>query len=267
MAEDKTDKPEKTTEKREIIGKVLQITDEGKTLKLKLEESDGSSWDWKTFHASGFRGKIEFDKTYKFEIALVHEQGRPYPWRNLNSLIGPAEMPASGEMTSRPVAKSGGGAGPRANGSGGGRSIEQTIVTRNSIEAGNAVNMVIELLKLGYPMEEIPAAIEDVTANADKLIDWMSGHWVELAPPAAAVATNGDVKKPASKTGNAAKAVDNPTNLGELLNTCMAKWALKKNDVEAIVEMDAPDITDFAEALKRVGYEMEQKGAGASTAA
>lgn len=266
MTEEKQDKPKKTTEKREIIGTVAGIGDEGPTLKLKLTESDGSSWDWKTFHASEIRGKVEVGKTYKFEVALVHEEGRQYPWRNLNSLIGPAEMPASGEMTSRPVSKTGGGAGPRANGSGE-RSLEQTIVTRNSIEAGNAVNMVIELLKLGFKMEDIPAAIEDVTVNADKLIDWMSGHWVELAPPAAAVATNGDAKKPASKSGNAAKAVDNPTNLGELLNTCMANWALTKKNVESIVEMDAADITDFAEALKRVGYEMEQKGAGATAAA
>lgn len=266
MAEDNEGKPKKTTEKREIIGKVKQISDEGKTITLKLEESDGSAWGWKSFHASDFRGKVEFDKTYKFAVALVHEEGRQYPWRNLEKVLGPAEMPASGEMTSRPGTTSTNGTAPRTGG-GGGRTMDQTIVTRNSIEAGNAINMIIELMKLGVKPDEMPAAIEDLTANADKLIDWMSGHWVELMSPPAPAASNG-ASKPAAKTGggNAAKAVENPTNLGELLNTCMVNWALTRKDVESIIEMDGGDITDFVEALKRVGYEMT-KGEAAPAAA
>ncbi len=258
MAEDKEDKPKKTTEKREIIGKVKQISDEGKTLTLKLEESDGSAWGWKTFHASDIRNKVEFDKTYKFAVALVHEEGRQYPWRNLDKVIGPAEMPASGEMTSRPGAKTASSAGPRPNGGGGGRTMDQTIVTRNSIEAGNAANMVLELMKLGTKPDEMAAAIEELTAHADKIIDWMSGHWVELSVPAQAPAanTNGASTPAKSGSGNSAKAVEKPANLGELLNTCMANWALTRKDVETIIEMDGGDITDFEEALKRVGFEM-----------
>ncbi len=259
MAEDKTEKAAKTTEKREIIGTVKGISDEGKTLKIKIEESDGSSWDWKSFHASEWRGKVEYDKTYRFAISLVMEEGRQYPWRNLDKLLGPAEMPSSGEMTSRPVSHTGGPAkAAGGGGAGGGRSMDQTIVTRNSIEAGNAANIVIELLKLGTSMVDMPSAIEDVLANADSIIDWMSGHWVELSP--SRPTTNGVARKPAAKEskGNAAKATDDPKNLGELLNTCIANWNLKRQDVEKIIEMDASDITDFNEALQRVGFEMER---------
>lgn len=273
MADDRAEeKPKKRTEKREIIGKVKQISDEGKTLTLKLEESDGSDWNWKTFHASDIRGKVEFDKTYKFAVALVHEEGRQYPWRNLEKIIGPAEMPASGEMTSRPGATPSNGAAPHASGSGGGvRSMDQSILTRNSIEAGNAVNMVIELMKLGIKTDEMAAALEDLTANADKLIDWMAGHWVDVAPanmtPATPAAANG-ASKPAARTGgNAAKAVEKPTNLGELLNTCMVKWSLTRKDVESIIETDGADVTDFEEALKRVGFEMTKGDAAPAAAA
>ncbi len=269
MANDKTEeKAKKRTEPREIIGTVKQISDEGTTLTLKLEESDGSAWNWKTFHASDIRGKVEFDKTYKFAVSLVHEEGRQYPWRNLSKMIGPAEMPASGEMTSRPGATPSNGAAPHANGGGGGvRSMDQSILTRNSIEAGNAINMVIELMKLGIKPDEMAAALEELTANADKLVDWLSGHWVDVAPAnmsPATPATNG-ASKPATN-GNAAKAVEHPTNPGELMNTCMAKWSLTRKDVEAIIEQDIGDITDFDEALKRVGFEM-QRGDAAPTAA
>jgi hypothetical protein len=269
-ADDKgEEKPKKISEPREIIGTVKQIQDEGKTLTLKLEESDGSTWGWRTFHASEIRGKVEFDKTYKFGVTLVHEDGRQYPWRNLTKLIGPAEMPASGEFTSRPGAKPVNGSAPHvASGGGGVRSMDQSILTRNSIEAGNAINMVIELMKLGITVEDMPAAIEDLTANADKLVDWLSGHWVDVAPPnmtPATPATNG-AAKPAKTGGNMPQAVEHPANPGELLNTCMVKWSLTKKDVEAIVESDIGDITDFDEALKRVGFEM-QRGDAAPTAA
>ena len=265
MADDKVEeKPKKRTEQREIIGKVKQISDEGKTLTLKLEESDGSDWNWKSFHASEFRNKVEFDKIYKFSVSLVHEEGRRYPWRNLEKVLGPAEMPASGEMTSRPGATPSNGAAQHANGGGDVRSMDQSILTRNSIEAGNAINMVIELMKLGIKPDEMAAALEELTANADKLVDWLSGHWVDVAPVNMTPATT--VAKPAKTGGNAAKAVEHPTNPGELLNTCMVKWSLTRKDVESIVEMDIGEITDFDEALNRVGFEM-QRGDAAPTAA
>ncbi len=164
-------------------------------------------------------------------------------------------------------------AGGSSNGGGGGRTMDQTIVTRNSIEAGNAANMVLELMKLGTKPDEMAAAIEELTAHADKIIDWMSGHWVELSVPVSAPAASDNgasfspLKPAKSGGGNSAKAVEKPTNLGELLNTCMVNWALTRKDVEAIIEMDGADVKDFEEALKRVGFEMQKGEPEPATAA
>lgn len=231
------------TDKMEIIGEVTSITDEGDTLKAKIKESNGSEFEWKAFHASAFRGQIEIKKIYRFRVSLVHKDGRKWPYRNLDELVGPAEMPASGEMTSA-IKKSGGGGGSSGSFNGSSNGMEVKSFERHSIEAGNAASMVIELIKAGIPLDDIPAAVEQVLKNADTIVAWYESK--RMAPASAPASA------PARSQGATAKTNGKPTNVGEFLTWCLRTYKLNRKDVEEILQSKADEITDFTEAGKTV---------------
>lgn len=254
-------------DKLQIIGRVKGVEDKGESIKLTLEESDGSTWDWSNrFHPSEFRS-LEHDSVHRFEVEKRLAEGKRYPYRNLVKYIGPADMPPSGEATSKDGGNGGKGGAP--GGSGGGQSIEVKSMERDSIEAGNAVSYVLKLMEIGHKIDEIPELIDQILGNADTIIQWYSGHRLPTPAPApkqsAPVARNGATNGATATATKAtkedkAKAIgDKPIDAGQLMAVCEARWKLNRAAVLAILdEADFTKITDFGEALAQIAYAQQE---------
>lgn len=249
-------------DKLQIIGRVKGVEDKGDSIKLTLEESDGSTWDWSNrFHPSEFRS-LEHDSVHRFEVEKRLAEGKRYPYRNLVKYIGPADMPPSGEATSKDGGNGGKGGAP---GGGGGPNIEVKSMERHSIESGNSVSYVLELLKMGHSIEELPKVIEAVLTNADTIREWYTKHRLPINATAykqpAPTSTNGataTVTK-SSKEDKAKAIGDKPIDAGQLMAVCEARWKLNRTAVLAILEeADFTKITDFGEALAQVAYAQQE---------
>ena len=91
----------------QIIGKVagVDIRSAGKNsdkekVFVKITESDGNTNEWGAWHIDTFKD-LGLRSVHKFRVTLKENTRGNGFFRNLEELLGPAEMPASGEMTSR----------------------------------------------------------------------------------------------------------------------------------------------------------------------
>ena len=249
-----TDKKKKTYDHFEIIGEVRGVLDKDDRITLTIKESTGKEFDWKAFHASPFRGKVENGKIYHFKVTHAHEEGRQYPYRNLEELIGPAEMPSSGEMTSYRT-PGGGAAGsptaPRAN-SGGNFTPEAKIIERKSIEASQALMIQVDLLKAGFKIEDIPDVLDKMIENAKAVTTYYEGHRPELVAPAATPLT-----APVSEATPNEKTAKLPTKIGHIghfLTYCLNKHNFTRANVEDIVGA-LEGVETWGELVKQVDQE------------
>lgn len=254
MTTDGEKKPKKTRDKFQIIAEVVGIVDTMEKFALTLKESDSSQWDWRAFHASEYQGKVENGKVYQFKVSLAHEEGRQYPYRNLDGLIGPAVMPASGEMTSYRTSDGGAaGSAPRANG-GGNFTPEAKIIERKSIEASQALMIQVDLLKAGFTIEEIPDTLDKMIENAKAITTYYEGRRPELVAPVAPALSEA---KPAT-TPRETKAPDNIEHIGNFLTYCHKRYKLTRANVEAITG-DLEDITEWADLVFKVDEEIAMR--------
>lgn len=246
----------------EIIGRVMTQEDTGERFLVTIEESNGKEFKWKAFHASEFRGKLTTKEVYHFKVSHAHEDGRQWPWRNLDGLIGPVEMPASGEMTSYRTPDGGAAGSPTApRASGGSFTPEAKIIERQSIEASQALMIQVDLLKAGFTIDEIPDVLDKMIENAKAINTYYEGKRPELVVPAAPA----DVSKPAANE-KAAKIPEKIGHVGDFLTYCLRKHNLTRANVEDIVG-DLDGVTEWDNLVIKIDEDIAQRFADLAKAA
>lgn len=257
-----------------IIGRVkgmgTDLVGEGdkekERLKLELEESNGKSFTWSTtWDKKPYREGCETGKVYEFEVSMMpntKEGGKGY-FRNLRNLVGAAEMPARGEMTSylkdgQPIVT---GASTTSNGNqsrgGKGMSDYDRTKERASIESQVSVKSVIAIMEAGYKIDEVADVLTEVLKQAGRIEEHLAGvigrrGIVDEAPAAKpqtqAKSSSASKAKPAPKEGEL-------KNAGDLMNAIKAEWGGKpQSEVLATLGVDSlanvADVNDAFNVLK-----------------
>ncbi len=261
-----------------IVGKTEGQTQSDKpkeTIKLELEESDGKKFTWTSFHVSDFQ-TLKIGSVHRFTVSRPPNKDTAFnAYRNLEAYVGPAEIPASGEMTSLgqgvPSTTGGGGGGPGGNR---GPSPVDRYAERISIESQGSVGTILRLIESGMTLEEAEEALPKVLELALKVEDHHAGAPIRRPAPAAVVAntpagsppsTNGATPKPKADVDG----IQNVENLGQFLTLCRKKYPAHKDtlrkDIEVALHMVLDDITDYNDAWAQLGVHWEDSQAPAET--
>lgn len=245
------------------------------TIKLELEESDGKKFTWTSFHVSEFQ-TLKIGTVHQFTVSRVPNKDPKYqPYRNLEGYVGPAEMPASGEMTSYGQgvpAAAGGSTGAPGRG-GGGASPADRWNERISIESQGSIGTVLRMIESGMTLEEVASALPTVLELALTVEQHHAGAPKRRPAPAAGVtnapagspSANGATSKPKAEVGG----IENVENLGQFLTLCQKKYpahtATLRKDIEVALHMVLDDITDYNDAWAQLGAHWEDSPEPAET--
>lgn len=270
-------------DKFDIIAKIAAKT-EGltqsekpkETIKLELEESDGKKFTWMAFHVSEFQ-PLKIGSVHRFTVSRPpNKDTSKSPFRNLEAYVGPAEMPASGQMTS--YGQGTGGAGPTGGApgrsGGGGPSPIDRWNERISIESQGSIGTVLRMIESGMTLEEVASAlptvlelaltVEEHHAQAPKRRPAPAAVAAQAAP-AGSPSTNGATSKPKAEVGG----IENVENLGQFLTLCQKKYpahtATLRKDIEVALHMVLDDIVDYTDAWAQLGVHWEGSQAPAET--
>ena len=262
-----------------IVGKTEGQTKAEKpkdTITLELEESDGKKFSWKGFHVSEFQ-TLKIGSVHRITVSRTPNSDPKFqPWRNLESYVGPAEMPASGEMTSYGQGMASGtpGAtgGPGGRG-GGGPSPADRWNERISIESQGSIGTVLRMIESGMTLEEVASALPTVLELALTVEEHYAQAPKRRPAPAAVVASapagspsaNGATSKPKADVDG----IENVENLGQFLTLCQKRYpahtATLRKDIEVALHMVLDDITDYNDAWAQLGVHWEDSQAPAET--
>ena len=261
-----------------IAGKTEGQTQSDKpkeTIKLELEESDGKKFTWTSFHVSDFQ-TLKIGTVHRFTVSRPANKNTEFnAYRNLEAYVGPAEMPASGEMTSLGQGASssttGGGAG--VPGGNPGPSPADRHAERISLESQGSVGTILRLIESGMTLEQAEEALPKVFELALKVEEHHAAAPTRRPAPAAVVASapagspssNGATSKPKTE----ANGIENVENLGQFLTLCQKKYpahtATLRKDIEVALHMVLDDITDYNDAWAQLGVHWEDSQAPAET--
>lgn len=252
-----------TTQERvklNIIAKVAGIgmdtvgPENKERVSLELIESDDKKFTWTNiFHPSEFKA-LTMGDVYEFAVELLPtKEGKGFH-RNLSKVVGPAEMPPKGEMTSF-IKKTAGASGQ--GGSGGGMSTEDRGRERASIESQTSINQVIKLIEAGWSIEEVESNLPKVLELAGRIETHLMaapqrrGMAVQATP--AKTATNGR----RASTAKAPACISSVENVGQLLQLVKNTWPEKgksklKEQVEETLGMEISHIKDFPDAFAQL---------------
>ena len=268
-------------DKFDIIAKIAGKT-EGQTqsekpketIKLELEESDGKKFTWTSFHVTAFQ-PLKIGTVHQFTVSRAPNKDTKYqPYRNLEDYVGPAQMPASGEMTSlgqgMPTDTPGSPGGP-GRGGGGGPSPADRWNERISIESQGSIGTVLRMIESGMTLEEAEANLDKVLELALKVEAHHAGAptrrpaAVVASAPAGSPSANGATSKPKAEVDG----IENVENLGQFLTLCRKKYPAHKDtlrkDIEVALHMVLDDITDYNDAWAQLGVHWEDSQAPAET--
>ncbi len=262
-----------------IAGKTEGLTQSEKpkeTIKLELEESDGKKFSWMGFHVSEFQ-TLKIGSVHRFTVSRpVNKDTSKQPYRNLEGYVGPAEMPASGEMTSygQGTAPDTPGAAPLGPGrSGGGPSPADRHSERISIESQGSIGTILRLIESGMTLEKAEEALPKVLELALKVEEHHAEAPKRRPAPAAVVANtpaaspsaNGATSKPKAEVDG----IENVQNLGQFLTLVRKKYpareATLRKDIEVALHMVLDDIVDYNDAWAQLGVHWEDSQAPAET--
>lgn len=244
-----------------IAGKTEGETKSNKsTIKLELEESDGKKFTWTSFHVSEYQ-TLKVGSTHQFTVSRPPNKDTQFqPYRNLEKYVGPAEMPASGEMTSygQGVPTSGtGGGGPPGNR---GASPADRYAERISIESQGSIGTVLRLIESGMTLEQAEEAIPKVLELALKVEEHHAGAPIRRPAPAS---TNTPATSTTSPNGAAPSkkvdvdGIDKVENLGQFLTLCRKQYPSHEKglraDIEKALHTSLEDISDYKDAWAQLG--------------
>ncbi len=245
------------------------------TIKLELEESDGKKFTWTSFHVSEFQ-TLKIGTVHQFTVSRVPNKDPKYqPYRNLEDYVGPAQMPASGEMTSLgqgiPTDTPGATGGPSRGG--GGASPTDRWNERISMESQGSIGTILRMIESGMTLEEVASALPTVLELALTVEEHHSQAPKRRPAPAAVVASapagspsaNGATSKPKAEVDG----IDKVENLGQFLTLCLKKYPAHKDtlrkDIEVALHMVLDDIVDYTDAWAQLGVHWEGSEAPAET--
>ncbi|KKL58449.1 hypothetical protein LCGC14_2225240, partial [marine sediment metagenome] len=186
------------------------------------------------------------------------------PYRNLEGYVGPAEMPASGEMTSYgqgvPAAATGGG-GPGGNR---GPSPADKYAERISIESQGSIGTVLRLIESGMTLEQAEEALPKVLQLALKVEEHHAGAPIRrpasaspTSTPIQSASANGATSTPKVDVGG----IDKVENLGQFLTLCQKNYpshaAHLRDDIEKALHMSLEDLSDWKDAWAQLGVHWE----------
>ena len=252
-----------------IAGKTEGQTQSDKpkeTIKLELEESDGKKFTWTSFHVSDFQ-TLKIGSTHQFTVSRVPNKDPKYqPYRNLEAYIGPAEMPASGEMTSlgqgMPAESTGGGAPSGSRGA----SPADRQAERISIESQGSIGTILRLIESGMTLEQAEEALPKLLELALKVEQHHAGAPIRRPAPAS---ITGTPAKSASTNGAAPTStpkidvdgIDKVENLGQFLTLCQKNYpshaAHLRVDIEKALHTSLEDLSDWKDAWAQLGAHWE----------
>lgn len=249
-----------------IAGKTEGLTQSEKpkeTIKLELEESDGKKFSWMGFHVSEYQ-LLKIGSVHRFTVSRpVNKDTSKQPYRNLEGYVGPAEMPASGEMTSygQGVAPGTPGAAPLGPGrSGGGQSPADRHAERISIESQGSIGTVLRMIESGMTLEEVASALPTVLELALTVEQHHAGAPTRRPAPAA---TSTPATSTTSPNGAAPKpkvdvdGIDKVENLGQFLTLCRKQYPSHEKslraDIEKALHTSLEDISDYKDAWAQLG--------------
>ncbi len=260
-----------------IAGKTEGQTQSDKpkeTIKLELEESDGKKFTWTSFHVSDFQ-TLKIGSVHRFTVSRPPNKDTAFkPYRNLEAHVGPAEMPAFGEMTSLGQGiptESGGGGGGAAGKSG--PSPADTYAELISIESQGSIGTILRLIESGMTLEQAEEALPKVLELALKVEEHHAGaptrrptqEAVVASAPAGSPSANGATSKPKAEVDG----IENVENLGQFLTLCQKKYpahtATLRKDIEVALHMVLDDIVDYNDAWAQLGVHWEGSEAPAET--
>ncbi len=261
-------------DKFDIIAKIAGKT-EGRTqsdkpkdtIKLELEESDGKKFSWTSFHVSEFQ-TLKIGSTHRFTVSRKpHKDPKSQPYRNVEAHVGPAEMPASGEMTSlgkgmpTDTAGAAGGGGAAGNR---GTSPADKYAELISIESQGSIGTILRLIESGMTLEEAEEAVPKVLELALKVEQHHAGAPMRRPSPASTSTT--PAKSPSTNGAVSTAKIDidgieKVENLGQFLTLCQKNYpshqAHLRDDIEKALHMSLEDLTDFKGAWAQLGEHWE----------
>lgn len=262
-------------DKFDIIAKIAGKT-EGRTqsdnpkdtIKLELEESDGKKFTWTSFHVSEFQ-TLKIGSVHRFTVSRPPNKDTTFkPYRNLEAHVGPAEMPAFGEMTSLGqgisaddtvgAAGGGGAAGNR------GTSPADKYAELISIESQGSIGTILRLTESGMTLEQAEEALPKVLALALKVEEHHAGAPIRRPAPASPTSTpiqsassNGATSTPKIDVDG----IDKVENLGQFLTLCQKNYpshaAHLRDDIEKALHMSLEDLSDWKDAWAQLGVHWE----------
>lgn len=247
------------------------------TIKLELEESDGKKFTWTSFHVSEFQ-TLKVGSVHRFTVSRPPNKDTTFkPYRNLEAHVGPAEMPAFGEMTSlgqgipTDTVEAAGGGGAAGNR---GTSPADKYAELISIESQGSIGTVLRLIESGMTLEQAEEALPKVLELALKVEEHHAG--APIRRPASALPTGAPAAAQSASTNGAMStpkidvdSIDNIENLGQFLTLCQKNYPSHKahlrDDIEKALHMSVEDLTDFKDAWAQLGAHWEGSAETAET--
>lgn len=232
------------------------------TIKLELEESDGKKFTWTSFHVSEFQ-TLKIGSTHRFTVSRPPNKDTTYnPYRNLEAYVGPAEMPASGEMTSLgqgvPSTATGGGGG--VPGGNRGPSPADRHAERISIESQGSIGTILRMIESGMTLEEVASALPTVLELALTVEQHHAGAPTRRPAPAATTTPATSTTSPNDTAPNKkvdVDGIDKVENLGQFLTLCRKQYPSHEKglraDIEKALHTSLEDISDYKDAWAQLG--------------
>ncbi len=249
-----------------LIAKVTQKGEKqgakGPMAQVELEEADGRKFTWTSFSTNEVKD-IELGKVYEFMVTRPENpKGGNNPFRNIEKVVGPAEM------TARPQSPGGSGTGSREwNGITGEQQERFKAAERLGIDRHGAAGLVLRILEAGTicGINELEEMLPKVLAAAEIVETWYQrtpDGPVEKLPHANTrkAATNGHSADPLLDGSMRAGSITQPeapnrlVTIGAFLNAARDRWGeVTSGEVCEALGVKAPkDITDYAAAWTKL---------------
>ncbi len=151
---------------RSLKGKVLEVsisqTKNGRDMAaVKIADAAGEINTWRAWGKQA--ASLKIGGWYQFEVSTPPQDKGGGVWHNLDKIGAPVPQPKG-------AVKAEDNGGPAGNGGARGKSDHQVIIERRSFERQGSVGKVIQLMELGYSLDELAGDVLDkVLAAAAKI--------------------------------------------------------------------------------------------------
>ena len=199
---------------------------------LELEEADGGKFNWISFDPSAVKD-VQVGKTYQFMVSRPPNKNGGRPYRNIESVIGPADLT---------VARPGPATSTDDNDSGGQLTAQLQAIEIQSVERRGAVDVVLRLMGLGVSLDDMGLALERVLGLAER-VEAYYGH---------TEGASGTIDQ-AEVSGGGNDDTPKLESVGDLLNAVKAKFGKASPEVCEALGVGKPvEIKDYQAAWSKL---------------